>query len=105
MNSSVLGAGWPFAWLRLWQASDGEAAPENGVVTENEGRSRLVVDKTDGSTDEIELDSATAIYGVDGYPLTLGDLRVGDVVEILQEKRGLAFVTTGIHIVRPAWVK
>ena len=101
MNSSVLHAGWPFAWLRLWQSADGEAAPESGVVTEKEGRSRLIVDKTDGSTDVIELDSATPIYGVDGYPLTLDDLRVGDVVEILQEKRGVAFVTTGIHIVRP----
>ena len=101
MNGSVLAAGWPFAWFLLWETIRGEAAPENGVVTKKDGRSRLLVGKPDGTTDAIELDSATPIFGVDGYPLTLGDLRVGDVVAIVQEKRSLAFVTTGIHLLRP----
>jgi len=102
MNSSVLAAGWPFAWFLPWHATHADAAPPSGVVTENDRRGRLLVGKPDGTTDVIELDSATPVFGVDGYPVALGDLRVGDVVAVLQERRGLTFVTTGIHLVQPA---
>ena len=102
MRISVLSAGWPVAWFLLWHATHAEAALQGGVVTENDPRGRLLVRKPDGTTDVIELDSATSVFGVDGYPLAVGDLRIGDAVAVVQERRGLAFVTTGIHLVRPA---
>ena len=102
MNISILSAGWPVAWFLLWQAAHAEAAPQSGVVTENDPRCRLLVRKPNGTTDVIELDSATSIFGVDGYPLALADLRVGDAVSVVQEDQGLACVTTRIHLLRPA---
>ena len=102
MNISVLNAGWPVAWFLLWHAAHAEAASQSGVVTEIDLRGRLLVRKPDGTTDVIELDSATSVYGVDGYPFAPADLRVGDAVAIIQEWQGLVCMTTGIHLERPA---
>ena len=102
MNISVLSAGWPVAWFLLWHATHVAPSPESAVVVENDPRGRLLVRKPDGTTDMIELDSATSVFGVDGYPLALADLRAGDAVSITQERQGLACMTTGIHLERPA---
>jgi len=101
MNSSVLCAGWPFAWFLQWGATHTDAALQSGVVTGNDRQGQLLVSKPDGASDVIDLDWATLVFGVDGYPLTLGDLRIGDVVAVVQERRGLAFVTTEVHLLRP----
>ena len=102
MNISVLSAGWPVAWFLLWQAAHAEATPQSGVVTENDPRGRLFVRKPDGTIDVIELDSATSVFGVDGYPLAPAAVRVGDAVAVVQEDQGLACVTTRIRLLRPA---
>lgn len=102
MNISVLSAGWPFAWLLSWHATQAEAAPQSGVVTENDPRGRLVVRKPDGTTDVIDLTSATSVFGVDGYPMAPGTLQIGDTVAVVRDRQGLVFGTTGIHLERPA---
>jgi hypothetical protein len=44
--------------------------------------------------------ATTRFYGVDGYPIGRGDIRVGDSVEAVQEKIGDEWVTTKVRIVR-----
>src|SRR5713101_6972506 len=100
MNGSVLDSGWPFGGLLRWTATHVDTALHSGVVTENDGRGRLLVQKPDGAIDAIEPDSATSVFGVDGYRLSLGELRIGDIVEVLREKRGSVFVTTEMYLLR-----
>jgi len=100
MNRSVLDSGWPFGGLLRWYATHVDAALHSGVVTENDGRGRFLVRKPDGAIDAIESDSATCVFGVDGYRLPLSELRIGDIVEVLREKRGSAFATTEMHLLR-----
>jgi len=100
MNRRVLAAGWPFAGLLALSArrpdQDSCAVSRSGIVTESEGR--LVLDPRDGA-DLIEIDEATtALYGVDGYPISLAELRIGELVEAIQEKRGPDLITTEIRV-------
>jgi hypothetical protein len=103
MNCRVLAAGWPFAGLLALSARrvDPEACAmsRSGVVTENDGRKgRLVLEPGDAAG-LVEIDEATTtLYGVDGYPISLAQLRVGDLVELVQEKRGPELVRTEIRL-------
>ena len=104
MNCHVLVAGWPFAGLLALSARrldpDSSATCRSGIVTENDGRKGSLVIEPEDVAGLIEIDEATtALYGVDGYPISLAKLRVGDLVEAVQEKRGPELVTTEIRVV------
>jgi hypothetical protein len=101
MSGSILGAGWPFAWLLHWNSAHANGALQSGVIAKNDRRGRLLVRKQDGATDAIELDGATPVFGVDGYPLSFHDLRIGDLVAVVHERRGLELVPTEVHLLRP----
>ena len=103
MNCRVLVAGWPFAGLLALSARrldpDSSATCRSGVVTENDGRRGSLVIEPGDVAGLIEIDEATtALYGVDGYPISLAELRVGDRVEAVQEKRGPELITTEIRV-------
>jgi hypothetical protein len=103
MNCRVLVAGWPFAGLLALSARrldpESSATCRSGVVTENDGRRGSLVIEPGDVAGLIEIDEiTTALYGVDGYPISLADLRVGDLVEAVQEKRGPGVITTEIRV-------
>jgi hypothetical protein len=103
MNCAVLVAGWPFAGLLALSARrldpDSSATCRSGIVTENDGRRGSLVIEPGDVAGLIEIDEATtALFGVDGYPIPLAKLRVGDLVEAVQEKRGPELVTTEIRV-------
>ena len=103
MNCRVLVAGWPFAGLLALTTRrpdpDSSSTCRSGVVTENDGRKGSLLIEPGDVAGLIEIDAATtALYGVDGYPISLAELRIGDRVEAVQEKRGPELVTTEIRV-------
>jgi hypothetical protein len=104
MNCTVLAAGWPFAGLLALEANRvdtiGESACRSGVIARDDGGSGVLVHEADDACVSIELDRATAAFGVDGYPIGLTDLHAGDLVEVVQEPRGPRWVTTEVRVLR-----
>ena len=84
MNVRVLVAGWPFAVLLKLYVGCADRAPLCGIVIRKNDRSRLFVLERDGIGYPIQIDVATVICGVDGYPVSLDDIHVGDRVEVVQ---------------------
>jgi hypothetical protein len=101
MNSLGLDGGWPFGGLLDWCTARANAALHSGIVTEKDEQGRLLVLKADGATHAIEPDHAPPIFGVDGYRRSLDDLRIGDCVEISQEKCGAAYLVTEVRLLWP----
>jgi hypothetical protein len=105
MNGRVLAAGWPFAGLLALDAGRAEvsdAAPVRGLIVENDNQGGVLVLESDEVTGPLTADAATRLYGVDGYPITRGDIHVGDMVEAVQEKNGDERVTTKVRVLRLA---
>ena len=103
MNWLVLVAGWPFAGLLALDArrldADSSATCRSGIVLENNGGKGSLVLESEDSTGLVEIDEGTtALFGVDGYPISLAEIRVGDLVEAIQEKRGPELVTMEIRV-------
>ena len=84
MNVSALAAGWPFAILLMLYARCDDRAPFCGMVIEKDHRRKALVLERDGTVYSVLIDGATTICGVDGYPVPIDDVDVGDQVEILQ---------------------
>ncbi len=42
----------------------------------------------------------TRCYGVDGYPISCGDIQVGDTVEAILEEIGALWMTTRVRVLR-----
>lgn len=84
MNVSALVGGWPFAVLLTLYARCADRAPLCGIVIRKDDRSKLFVLEQDGIAYAIQIDAATTICGVDGYPFSIDDIRVGDHVEVVQ---------------------
>jgi hypothetical protein len=101
MNSLGLDGGWPFGGLVDWWTTPRDTALHSGVITEKDEEGRLLVRKADGAIHAIEPDHAPPIFGVDGYRRSLGDLRIGDCVEISQEKRGATYFVTEVRLLWP----
>lgn len=99
MNHRVLIAGWPFAGLLTFAARHAAAALRNGVVAEIGAGISLLLLEPDGADPLIKVDRATALYGADGYPISLDAICIGDYAEAVLEKRGPAWVATEIHLV------
>ena len=84
MNMSALAAGWPFAILLMLYARCDDRAPLCGMVIEKDHRSKALVLERDGTAYSVLIDGGTTICGVDGYPVPIDDVDVGDQVEIAQ---------------------
>jgi hypothetical protein len=84
MNVSALAAGWPFAILLMLYPRCDNRAPLCGVVIEKDHRSKALVLERDGIVYPVQIDVATMICGVDGYPVPIDNIHVGDHVEIVQ---------------------
>jgi hypothetical protein len=105
MNGRVLAAGWPFAGLLALDAVRAEvssAAPVRGLIVETDNQGGILALESDDVTGPLTTDAATGFYGVDGYPITRGDIHLGDTVEAIQEKHGEEWVTTKIRVLRLA---
>jgi hypothetical protein len=91
MNCRVLAAGWPFAGLLELEASRVDAvvdsAKRSGVIARDDGGSGILVYESEDTYVRVELDRATPVFGVDGYPIPLADLCAGDIVQVVQERR------------------
>jgi len=105
MKSCVLAAGWPFAGLLALDAGRAgvsDAAPVRGLIVENDNQAGILVLESAEVAGPLTTDAATGLYGVDGYPIGRGDIRVGDIVEAVQEKNGEEWVTTKVRVLGPA---
>jgi len=103
MNPWLLVAGWPFAGLLALCARREDAASgatlRSGIVAENDGVGASLVLESEGARGRISIDKATALYGVDGYPISISDLPIGHLIEAVQEKRGQEWITSEILVV------
>jgi hypothetical protein len=105
MNSRVLAAGWPFAGLLALDAGRAGvsgAAPVRGLIVGNDYQAGILVLDSDEVAGPLTTDVATGFYGVDGYPITRGDIHLGDMVEAVQAKNGEEWVTTKVRVLGPA---
>ena len=84
MNVTALVAGWPFAVLLMLYARYADRAPLCGIVIGKDDQSKLFVLERDGIAYPMEINVATTICGVDGYPVSLDGIHVGDHVEVVQ---------------------
>jgi hypothetical protein len=84
MNIGALLAGWPFAILLLLYGRRASQAPLCGIVREKDHRSKALVLERDGLAYPVQINVTTMMCGVDGYPVSLDDIFVGDHVEIVQ---------------------
>jgi hypothetical protein len=103
VKGRVLAAGWPFAGLLALDAARAgvsDAAPVRGFIVENDNQAGILVLESEEVTGPLTTDAATGLYGVDGYPITRGDIHVGDMVEAVQEKNGEERVTTKVRVLR-----
>lgn len=104
MNTRVLAAGWPFAGLLGLEASRAEpsedAETRSGVVARDDRGSDLIVCEANESYVTVEIDGTIPVFGVDGYPIPPADLRVGDVVQVVQAQRSARWVTTELRVLR-----
>jgi hypothetical protein len=105
MNSRVLAAGWPFAGLLELEANRvdalSECARRSGIIAQDDGGSGILVYEAEGPIYvSVELAHATAVFGVDGYPIALADLHPGDAVQVVQELRDSRWVTTEVRVLR-----
>jgi hypothetical protein len=88
MNVTALAAGWPFAVLLILYARCDDRAPLCGMVIDKDNRSKALVLERDGIVYSVRIDVANTICGVDGYPISMDDIRVGAYVEIVQQRHG-----------------
>ena len=103
MKALVLAAGWPFAGLLALDADrveDSSAAPVRGLIVETDSQSGFFVFESEDETFSLIADVATRCYGVDGYPIARGDIRVGDMVEAVRERNGEEWITAKIRGLR-----
>jgi len=84
MNVTMLAAGWPFAILLMLYARCDDRAPLCGMVIEKDHRSKALVLERDGIVCPVQIDVANTVCGVDGYPISMDDIHVGDYVEVVQ---------------------
>jgi hypothetical protein len=83
MNVSALVAGWPFAVLLMVYARCADQAPLCGIVIRKDDQSKLLVLEREGIPYPMQIDVATTMCGVDGYPVSIDSIRVGDHVEVI----------------------
>jgi hypothetical protein len=104
MNCRVLAAGWPFAGLLALEASRVDAvadsAKRSGIIARDDGGSDVLVYESEDTYVTVELERTSAVFGVDGYPISLAELCAGDVVQVVQEQRNSRWITTEVRILQ-----
>ena len=103
MKGLVLAAGWPFAGLLALDAGrsgTSGTAPVRGFIAESDDQSGLCVLKSGEVIGPLAIDAMTRCYGVDGYPISCGDIQVGDTVEATVEEMGALWMTTRVRVLR-----
>ena len=101
MRAHILVAGWPFAGLLALDADRAEissAAPVRGLIVEADGQGAIIVLDTEDVACPLITDASTRWFGVDGYPIRRGDIRVGAMIEAIQEEIGDERVTTNVRV-------
>jgi len=97
-----LAAGWPFAGLLELEASRVDAvadsAKRSGVIARDDSGSGILVYESEDTYVTVELERTTPVFGVDGYPISPGDLRAGDIVQMVQEERDARWVTMAVRV-------
>jgi hypothetical protein len=84
MNVSALVAGWPFAVLLMLYARCADQVPLSGIVIGKDDQSKVLILERDGATYPMQIGVATTICGMDGYPISIDDVRIGHHVEVVQ---------------------
>lgn len=84
MNVSALAAGWPFAILLMLYTRCDDRALLHGMVIEKDHQNQALVLELDGIVYPVQINVGTTICGVDGYPVSIDGIQVGDYVEIVQ---------------------
>ena len=103
MKSLVLAAGWPFAGLLALEAGrsgTSGTAPVRGFIAESDDQSGLCVLKSGEVIGPLAIDAMTRCYGVDGYPISCGDIQVGDTVDAILEEIEALWTTTRVRVLR-----
>lgn len=104
MNRWVLAAGWPFPGLLALEATRVDRASDStkrsGVIARDDGDSGILVYESNETVATVELEHTAAVFGVDGYPISLADLGAGDVVQVIQEQRDSQWVTTEVRVLQ-----
>ncbi len=105
MKGLVMAAGWPFAGLLALDAGRAGAsgtASVRGFIAESDDESHVCILESGEVIGPLAIDATTRCYGVDGYPVSRGDIHVGDAVEVVQEKIGDRWATTRVRVLRLA---
>jgi hypothetical protein len=97
-SNHVLVAGWPFAGLLTLDTRRADGSVRSGVVTEHGDDISLLLLEPGAPTDVIKIGVATALYGLDGYPISPEAINIGDHAEVVLEKCGSAWTTVAIHL-------
>jgi hypothetical protein len=109
MNCRVLAAGWPFAGLLAleanWVDAVSDSAKRSGIIARDDGGSGILVYESEDTYVTVELERTTRVFGVDGYPISLPDLRAGDMVQVVQEQRDARWVTTEVRVLQRSSVR
>jgi hypothetical protein len=103
MKGLVLAAGWPFAGLLALDAGRTGAsgtAPVRGFIAEGDDQGNVCVLESGEVIGPLALDATTRCYGVDGYPISRGDIHVGDTVDVVLEEIGALWITTRVRVLR-----
>jgi hypothetical protein len=105
MKGRVLAAGWPFAGLLALDAGRAEVCPANpvsGRIAASDERTGALILESGEVISPFAALHATRFYGVDGYPISREDIRIGDEVEIVQDRVGGEWLTTRVRVLRHA---
>jgi len=105
MKGRVLAAGWPFAGLLALDAGRGEVCPASavsGLIAASDDRTGALILESGEVIGPLGTVPAARFYGVDGYPISREEVRIGDEVEIVQEKAGGEWLTTRVRVLRHA---
>jgi hypothetical protein len=109
MNPWVLAAGWPFPELLALQATRVDGATDStkrgGVIARDDGENGILVYESNDTVATVELEHTAAVFGVDGYPISLADLGAGDMVQVIREQRDSRWVTIEVRVLQRGSVR
>ena len=101
-SSHVLVAGWPFAGLLMLDARRVDGSIRSGVVTDRGDDMRLLLLEPGAPPEAIKIGVATALFGIDGYPISQDTINVGDRAEVVVENCGSGWTSIAIQLLGTA---
>jgi hypothetical protein len=103
MKGLVMAAGWPFAGLLALDAGRAGAsgtASVRGFIAESDDQGHVCILESGEVIGPLAIDATTRCYGVDGYPVSRGDIQVGDTVDVVLAETGALWITTRVRVLR-----